>query len=144
METITTKVYNVLPEAASMIRRTIFMEEQGFENEFDETDNIALHIVLCAEGSPAAVCRFFPGGESEYIIGRIAVLKQYRGRGLGAKVLKAAEETIAERGGRTASLHAQLSARGFYEKQGYTAEGTTELDEGCPHVWMHKCLTTLS
>ena len=39
------KVYDYLPESAKFVRQTVFVEEQGFVNELDETDNIAMHIV---------------------------------------------------------------------------------------------------
>lgn len=53
------KVYDYLPESAKFVRQTVFVEEQGFVNELDETDNIAMHIVLYDEKKPAATCRIF-------------------------------------------------------------------------------------
>ena len=136
------KVYDTLPEEAAMIRRAVFMDEQGFVQEFDETDHLARHIVLFDGETPVAVCRFFPGDTpGDYIVGRIAVMKPYRSRGLGAEVLRAAENAAAALRGNTIRLHAQLSAKGFYEKQGYAAYGEEDLDEDCPHIWMRKTLT---
>ena len=64
------------------------MEEQGFQNEFDDIDSTATHLVLFDGDVPAAVCRFFPGEEpGVYIFGRLAVRKDYRGRHLGSIVL---------------------------------------------------------
>ena len=135
------KVYDTLPEEAAMIRRAVFMDEQGFVQEFDETDHLARHIVLFDGETPVAVCRFFPGDTpGDYIVGRIAVMKPYRSRGLGAEVLRAAENAAAALHGNTIRLHAQISAKGFYEKQGYQAYGPVEYEEYCPHVWMRKKL----
>ena len=55
------KVYHTLHEDAVMIRETVFMKEQGFHDEFDETDRSAAHLVLYIDGLPAATCRFFSG-----------------------------------------------------------------------------------
>lgn len=55
------KVYDYLSESAKFVRQTVFVEEQGFVNELDETDNIATHIVLYDEKKPAAACRIFAG-----------------------------------------------------------------------------------
>ena len=118
------------------------MEEQGFHDEFDKADETASHLVLYIEGTPAATCRFFPGTSAgEYIVGRIAVRKESRGQHLGSRVLLAAEEAIRKAGGSRIVLHAQEQARPFYEKQGYTAYGTPDLDEDHPHIWMAKTLS---
>ena len=54
-----TKVYNVLPEDAVFIRNTVFVEEQGFKEEFDQIDGRAVHMVMYDKDNPVAVCRFF-------------------------------------------------------------------------------------
>ena len=89
------RIFRALPEDAARIRRAVFMEEQGFHDEFDKADETASHLVLYIEGTPAATCRFFPGTSAgEYIVGRIAVRKESRGQHLGSRVLLAAEEAI--------------------------------------------------
>lgn len=134
-------VWDTLPTETIQIREEVFMCEQGFQEEFDETDGHAVHLVLYCDGFPAAVCRFYQDRtEDGYLIGRLAVRKAYRGKGLGAVLLSEAEKEIERRGGRTASLHAQRQAQPFYEKQGYAAYGETDFDEGCPHAWMKKNL----
>ena len=133
------KIFDTLPEEASAIRRSVFMDEQGFEEEFDETDAIATHLVMYDRHTPVATCRLFPReGSDTYIVGRLAVRKEYRGRGLGAALLEAAEEEAAKRHGDSVILHAQLQAQRFYEKQGYSACGEIGDEEGCPHTWMRK------
>ena len=54
---------SALSKDAESIRTEVFIEEQGFSNEFDETDCIAEHIVFYENGPPAAVCRFYPDHE---------------------------------------------------------------------------------
>lgn len=57
-----TQIYSTLPQEARRIREEVFVREQGFENEFDETDQRAFHLVLYDGEIPVAVCRFFPAG----------------------------------------------------------------------------------
>ena len=133
------RVYHTLHKDAVKIRKDVFMEEQGFRDEFDETDQFAVHLVLYIDHIPAATCRFFPGqSQGEYIVGRIAVAKKYRGKHLGSHILSAAESKIRNSGGTTVRLHAQQQAKHFYEKQGYTVFGEPDFDEDCPHIWMEK------
>lgn len=134
---MTIKTYNELPAEAAKIREEVFVREQGFREEFDTVDNSAFHIVLFLDGKAVATCRYFPDGDS-YKVGRIAVLKNYRGRNFGSSVLLEAEKQIAMLGGRSVILHSQLQACGFYEKLGYVPYGEIEPEEGCPHIWMKK------
>lgn len=129
----------VLPSEAKDIRIKVFVEEQGFREEFDSLDNVATHIVIFDEDKAIATCRFFAkDGNSEYLIGRIAVLKEYRGMHIGAKLIEIAEEQIKKLGGTKAVIHAQCRAKDFYLKQGYSDSGKEDIEEGCPHVWLDK------
>ena len=135
------KVCDYLSDDSKMIREKVFMEEQGFENEFDDTDEIATQIVMYDEDKPVATCRIFNGAsKEEFIFGRLAVLKEYRGRNIGTKVIQEAEKLVLEKGGKSMALHAQCRVKGFYEAMGYRAFGEVEDDEGCPHIWMKKAL----
>ena len=133
------KVYKQLTEDAKNIRKKVFMEEQGFVNEFDEIDYSAIHIVLYDGTIPVATCRVFKGEEDNtYILGRLAVMKEYRGRSIGKKMLEEAEKVVAGNGGEFIKLHAQCRAKDFYAISGYMEYGNVEEDEGCPHIWMRK------
>lgn len=135
------KIYDYLQEDVKSIRTAVFMEEQHFVHEFDEMDENCRFIVLYDGELPAATCRFFPGEqEQEYIIGRIAVMRDHRGRGLGRQVVEEAESIIRELGGTAVKLSAQVRARGFYESMDYAAEGEVYLEEYCQHVTMRKKL----
>lgn len=133
--------YSALPEEAKYIRETVFVKEQHFNVEFDEIDEIATHLVLFVDDSPAACCRLFPDEQPDcYIVGRIAVLKAYRGRHLGERMLAEAEDAILAKSGKKVSLSAQLRVKAFYEKQGYIPSGAVYLDEYCEHIHMEKRL----
>lgn len=133
---------HILPEDAAFIRKAVFVDEQGFRSEFDGCDGSALHTVLYQDEKPVATCRLLWNPERQsYMVGRIAVLKEYRGKGFGAAILSEAERQTVGLAGKQLCLAAQLRARGFYEKQGYSAVGEVFLEEDCPHIWMYKRLT---
>lgn len=135
------KIYPTLPEEACYIRETVFVQEQGFTDEFDKLDLISAHLVLFVREEPAAVCRVYWDEEmGKYILGRVAVMQQYRGSGLGASILRSAEEYTREQGGKELHLHAQCRITAFYEACGYDEYGPIEPDQGCPHIWMKKNL----
>ena len=100
---------NVLPQEAEMVRTRVFIEEQGFKEEFDHIDSKAIHIVIFCDGVPCATGRLFKSDKDDitYKIGRVAVLKSYRGRNLGAKVISLLEEKCREIGGERIVLSAQ-------------------------------------
>lgn len=137
------KVYtDGLPEEAKEIREKVFVEEQGFQEEFDSVDTEAAHIVVYLDKEqPAATCRVFWDGEMQsYVIGRLAVRREYRGMNLGAVAVEEAERYICEKGGCQIVLHAQCRVRAFYEKLGFAIYGEPDEEEGCPHIWMKKRL----
>lgn len=135
------KSYDALPEEARYVRTTVFVEEQGFKEEFDTTDGISTHIVAFDEDKPVGNIRFFYNDDKkDYLIGRLAVLKDYRGSGLGGVLLKEAERLAKQKGATRIILHSQVQAKGFYLKNGYTEFGEQDFDEGCPHQWMKKSL----
>ncbi|WP_296055042.1 GNAT family N-acetyltransferase [uncultured Holdemanella sp.] len=132
-----TKMYTALPQEAKDIRIEVFMKEQGFENEFDDIDNISFHIVVFDEEKPIGTCRFFKEND-HYTIGRVAVLKEYRNQHIGNALLESAEKEIKKLNGDLIVVHAQVRVSPFYEKQGYIQFGQIDDDEGVPHMWMKK------
>lgn len=135
------KIFKTIPEEAKRLRQEVFINEQGFEAEFDETDSFAAHIVLYTDGTAAGVCRVFLDPETRRMtLGRLAVGKSQRGKGLGTLILKAAEDYVISAGGAELWLHSQRQAENFYAGAGYIPVGETDYDEGCPHIWMMKTL----
>ncbi len=133
------KVFDSLPEQAVMIRKAVFMDEQGFRDEFDDTDPKAWHIVIFDGDEPAATCRvFFDEQLGSYVLGRLAVMKEYRGQSLGSQAVGEAEKLVRSKGGKSIILHAQCRVSEFYRKLGYVPFGEIDLDEGCEHIWMKK------
>ena len=136
---MTIKEYNYLPEEAKKIRSEVFVKEQGFIEEFDEIDGIAKHMVIYESKQPISTCRiYFNIKKQSFVIGRIAVLREWRGKNIGATMLNAAEDNIRRDGGKSIILSAQVRAVGFYEKQGYKKQGLIYWDEDCEHICMRK------
>lgn len=135
------EVSEAIPEDAKAIRKAVFVEEQGFHNEFDRTDDASLHIVAYDGNEPVGVCRIFTDRDEAWTLGRLAVLKPYRGQHCGANLVGKAEETARSHGADRITLHAQERVSGFYKSLGYRDMGIHDQDEGCPHMWMEKPLT---
>lgn len=128
----------VLPEEARLLRTIIFIEEQGFVREFDDLDDTAVHIVAFDGDKPIGTCRYYPRPDGSYAIGRIAVAREYRGKGVGSALVLEAERRVALLGAKTTVVSAQLRAAGFYRSLGYTEQGSPYPEEHVPHILMVK------
>ncbi|MBO6140391.1 MAG: GNAT family N-acetyltransferase [Ruminococcus sp.] len=135
-------LYNKPVSDIKALRTEVFIKEQGFENEFDEIDNKATHVLIYDGKVPVATGRLFSEDENgeEYIIGRVCVKKEYRDKKLGKRVIMALEEDARKMGGRRVSVSAQCRVQGFYEALGYSATDDLHDDEGVPHVTMIKTI----
>ena len=131
---------NEVPAEARKIRTEVFVDEQGFCDEFDPTDCVATHFVLFDDGgTPIATSRVFRAeAQGSFFIGRIAVIASMRGKGLGKRIVAASEDYIRSVGGQQALIHAQSRVADFYANIGYTEFGERDEEQGCPHVWMQK------
>ena len=136
------KVYTFLPEEAKNIRTSVFVDEQHFVDEFDESDDKAIHIVMFDGDLAIGTSRIIYSEEHKSLcIGRFAIIKSYRGKHLGEKLMKVTEQEILKRFGEgEVGVSSQERAAKFYEKQGYRYSGEKYLDQYCPHVWMTKKL----
>lgn len=123
-------------------RTLVFIEEQGFKKEFDEVDKTCSHIVFYDNKIPVATCRYFKENDL-YHIGRVAVIKEYRGLHLGNEILKIAETEIKNENGKNVEVSAQVRIKDFYKKLGYKEEGEYYFDEYCEQVRMTKVLKFL-
>ena len=120
------------------IRFEVFVEEQKVpaEEEIDAHDPVSIHAIVWTDGTAAGCGRLLPDGH----IGRMAVRKPYRGRGVGAFVLQHLIERARQRGDHEVVLSAQTHAMGFYQKFGFVVEGGEYLDCNIPHRDMRKIL----
>ena len=103
---------------AALVRRVVFMDEQGYENEFDaiDEDPNCIHVTLY-----------------------VAVLPAMRRRGLASAIVETSASCARDAGAKLIKLHAQEYVLPLYVKAGYTQIAPVDYeDEGQPHVWMAK------
>jgi predicted GNAT family N-acyltransferase len=120
------------------LRTRVFVVEQGVppEIEQDAADETAVHVLSRdATGRVVATGRLLVHGDTAGI-GRMAADAAARGRGHGAAVLAELHRQAVLRGVTEIELHAQVTARGFYERAGYTAVGEEYEEAGIAHVTM--------
>ena len=141
MSQITVKIKDNQKDAYS-VRLAVFVAEQKFQNEFDDTDKICEYVTLYDGNKCIATGRYFPdpkGNKETFVFGRIAVLKPYRGGHIGMSVIAALETAAKLKGGKKALLLAEGHAVGFYEKCGFTKTADRVVYcEACPCYWMEK------
>ncbi|SEO97107.1 GNAT family N-acetyltransferase [Trujillonella endophytica] len=128
--------------ALTAVRTRVFVEEQGVaaEHEQDATDAVAVHAVSRdAEGRVVATGRLFERN-GRGVIGRMAVDAAARGTGHGAAVLAELHRQARRLGLAEVELHAQVTARGFYERAGYATVGEEFEEAGIRHVPMRRSL----
>ena len=125
------------------IRTLVFMHEQSVSaaDEWDGMDEQALHfLALSAAGTAIGCARVLlesDNGKTRFHIGRVAILKPFRNKGIGHQLMQA----IIAHCKQTAPLnqmylHAQIERQHFYETLGFIAEGDVFMDAGIPHISM--------
>ncbi|MEO9823412.1 MAG: GNAT family N-acetyltransferase [Paracoccaceae bacterium] len=131
--TVTVGLTDDLAQALA-IRRIVFIEGQNVpeDREVDGCDGEALHLLLVENDVAIGTARLMLEGETGKI-GRVAVLKEHRGRGFGIALIEKSYEVLREHGAARAKLGAQTYAIGFYEKLGFTVQGPEYIDAGIPH-----------
>ena len=121
--------------ALRVIREAVFILEQQVpvELEWDGLDAGCLHVLATdSAGNPVGTARLLPDGH----IGRMAVLKEWRGRGVGSALLRLLLAEAKKRQLSRVVLNAQTYAAGFYAKFYFQAVGEEFMDAGIPHVKM--------
>jgi predicted GNAT family N-acyltransferase len=116
----------------------VFCGEQNvpFERErIPLEDERSWHIIVYLDDVPVATGRVLPDGQ-KFILGRIATLKEHRGRGLGKLVTQKLTEKALEMGAVEVVLSSQTHAKGFYEQFGFEVCSDEYMDAGIPHVSM--------
>jgi predicted GNAT family N-acyltransferase len=131
---------------AVIVREEVFCGEQGVpkDEELDGLDDAALHVVaLEPDGPVVGTLRLLLVGD-EAKIGRVAVKRPWRRRGIASRMLEMALAGARERGCARARLASQLQATRLYEAAGFTVESEPFEEAGIPHVWMGRPLETSS
>ena len=113
------------------IRKSVFIDEQRVpeELEWDGRDMECTQFLATIDSTPVASARLTPQGQ----IGRMAVVRDFRGRGIGSELLISVLRQAKLAGYTQVFLHAQENVIPFYERHGFTAEGDVFMDAGIRH-----------
>ena len=127
-------LWSQLQHDAKLIRSMVFIEEQHISeaDEWDEQDAISLHFVVYAQDQPIATARLLENNS----IGRVAVLQQYRGEGIGKLLMQQIIQVAKQQNRVFLQLSAQVYATRFYENLGFQVQGEEYLDCEIPHIDM--------
>lgn len=131
--------WQVLAEAAQAVRHAVFVEEQRIpaELERDPADAGCIHAVAFdAAGQPVGTGRLLPLPDGVMKLGRLAVLRSWRGRRVGQALLQALLDAARGQGAHEVMLHAQQSAASFYLEAGFKPRGEEFMEAGIPHLEM--------
>ncbi len=129
--------WNAAKKDAQRIRELVFVDEQGIarELEMDEHDARCEHaLAYAADGRAVGTGRLLPDGH----VGRMAVLKAWRGKGVGGLLLQALVERARQRGHADVRLNAQVDVVGFYRRYGFEAFGPEFEEAGIRHIAMRR------
>ncbi|WP_031089960.1 GNAT family N-acetyltransferase [Streptomyces sp. NRRL WC-3549] len=136
--------------ACFQVRKDVFVGEQNVpeEIEYDSCDATAVHVLaVAADGTALGTGRLLHGADAAGrtggdvtvgSLGRLAVVREARGLGVGAALVRAIEDEARTLGLTGVDLHAQTHALGFYERLGYAAYGPEFPDAGIPHRAMRR------
>lgn len=131
-------------QAISRIRTTVFVLEQNVpsDQEYDEFEETSTHFIAWINGEPIGTARW-RGTDRGIKLERFAVLKDWRGRGVGQALVKAVLDDVilqSDSFGTLLYLHAQLPAIPFYAKFGFEKEGAMFMECDIAHYLMSKYL----
>ena len=123
------------------VRLAVFVVEQNIpeEHEWDEHDAVSAHAIAeDPDGVPIGCGRLLPDGH----IGRLAVLSDWRGQGVGAGLLVHLIELARQRGHARVLLNAQTHAVPFYARYGFAPTGEPFMEAGIPHQEMARVMAS--
>ncbi|MGR6840080.1 GNAT family N-acetyltransferase [Aliivibrio wodanis] len=125
-------------QAIREVRDSVFIQEQNIDPdiEFDGLDESAVHAIVYSNAQPVGTGRILDDGH----IGRIAILKAFRGQGLGAKIVLSLIDEAINKGYPRVYLGSQKHAIDFYTKLGFEPFGDEFMEAGIPHLSMEKLL----
>lgn len=120
--------------AITHVRFTVFSQEQGVDPaiDFDGLDKDAIHVLCSVDGKPVGTGRMLDDGH----IGRVAVLSEYRSRGIGSRIMALLIDTARARAIGEVHLYAQVNAVPFYDRLGFSACGENFEEAGIMHTPM--------
>ncbi len=129
-------------QGALDVRRQVFVEEQGISEdlEYDGHDSDALHVVVKDGERVVATARVQFPTSSQAKIERMAVLKSFRRRGIGRRIMVFLNEELRSRQVEQVVLHAQCAVAAFYRSCGFEETGLPFMEAGIKHIAMQRRL----
>jgi len=133
-------------QATERVRREVFQEEQGVAAalDFDGLDESATHIVAYWENEPVGTARIRNLSEQLAKIERVAVLKSFRGLGIGQALMQKAIDYLRTQKITEVKVNAQIQVKDFYEQLGFHQQGEPFYEAEILHVEMRKQLVVRS
>ena len=134
------KIFNDATDEIMALRKEVFIVEKNVpeEEELDGKEKEHIHFGMYENGTLIACLRAQGVGDGLLHIGRIAVKKDCRGKGMGKTLLEFLFTYAKENGFSAVELSAMDSAEGFYKKLGFIPEGDYYPEAGIPHIYMKK------
>lgn len=132
--------WDKLEQDAKFIRKQVFIIEQNIleEEEWDDQDMISDHFVVYDQDQPIATARLLQNNS----VGRVAVLKAYRGQGIGRMIMLEIIRQAHQQDRKFLQLSSQVHAISFYEKLGFSIQGDAYDECGIPHIKMQLVIET--
>ena len=132
--------WDKLEQDAKFIRKQVFIIEQNIpeEEEWDDQDMISDHFVVYDQDQPIATARLLQNNS----VGRVAVLKAYRGQGIGSMIMLEIIRQAHQQDRTFLQLSSQVHAISFYEKLGFSIQGDAYDECGIPHIKMQLVIET--
>lgn len=132
--------WDKLEQDAKFIRKQVFIIEQNIpeEEEWDDQDMISDHFVVYDQNQPIATARLLQNNS----VGRVAVLKAYRGQGIGRMIMLEIIRQAHQQDRKFLHLSSQVHAISFYEKLGFSIQGDAYDECGIPHIKMQLVIET--
>ncbi|MEI7474297.1 MAG: GNAT family N-acetyltransferase [bacterium] len=120
------------------VKQKVFMEEQDLAKEivFDDIEKWAVHFVVLDEELPVATARMLVNENDSVKVGRVAVIKEYRGQGVGKLLMHRIASYCQKNATKKIKLSSQATAKPFYEKLGYIQTSEEYCEAGIPHYMM--------
>ena len=136
--TVRTCTWSSSSAALRRIRYDVFVVEQRVPEvlEWDDADLVSVHALAEAEREPIGCARLLSDGH----IGRVAVVRSWRHRGVGSALMHTLIDVARDRGDAAVIVNAQVAAMPFYAREGFEATGGIFDEAGIPHRVMTRPL----
>jgi len=144
MDTLSYKLVTSKRElkGAFEVRRQVFVEEQGVteDEEYDGHDSDSLHIVVKDGEKIIGTARVQFLTDRQAKIERMAILKPFRRKGIGSRIMAFLDEELRNRQVENVVLHAQCTVVAFYRSCGFKETGSTFWEAGIKHIKMQRLI----